>query len=45
MANGKESPYKSVFSKKSIINGHEVEVTYAKLSDGTIRISDAWINK
>lgn len=25
--------------------GYEVEVTYTKLSDGTIRISDAWINQ
>lgn len=29
----------------SIINGFEVEVTYAKLSDGTIKISDAWLNQ
>jgi hypothetical protein len=45
MTIGNESPYKSVFSKKAIINGHEVEVTYARLSDGTIKISDAWVNK
>lgn len=45
MENGAEGPYKSVFSKKTIINGFEVEVTYAKLSDGTIKISDAWINQ
>lgn len=25
--------------------GYEVEVTYTKLSDGAIRISDAWINQ
>ena len=31
--------------KKAIINGFEVEVTYTKLSDGTIKISDAWINQ
>ncbi|WP_456081133.1 polymorphic toxin type 35 domain-containing protein [Mediterraneibacter sp.] len=30
--------------KKRIIDGYEVEVTYNKLSDGTVRISDAWIN-
>ena len=44
MENGEEGPYKSVFSKKKIIDGYEVEVTYNKLSDGTVRISDAWIN-
>ena len=44
MDTGMEGPYKSVFSKKAIINGFEVEVTYVKLSDGTIRISDAWVN-
>ena len=43
MDNGVEGPYKSVFSKKAIINGIEVEVTYTKLSDGTIKISDAWV--
>ena len=26
-------------------NGFEVEVTYTKLSDGTIKISDAWVNQ
>ena len=44
MDTGMEGPYKSVFSKKAMINGYEVEVTYAKLSDGTIKISDAWVN-
>lgn len=44
MDTGVEGPYKSVSSKKAIINGFEVEVTYTKLSDGTIKISDAWIN-
>ena len=44
MENGVEGPYKSVFSKKMTINGYEVEVTYNKLVDGTIKISDAWIN-
>ncbi len=45
MDNGVEGPYKSVFSKKAMINGYEVEVTYTKLGDGTIKISDAWINQ
>ena len=42
---GIEGPYKTVYSKKAMINGYEVEVTYAKMSDGSIRISDAWINQ
>lgn len=37
--------HKKVFSKKAMVNGFEVEVTYTKLSDGTIRISDAWVNQ
>ena len=45
MDTGVEGAYKSVFSKKGIINGIEVEVTYTKLGDGTIRISDAWVNQ
>lgn len=45
MDTGVEGPYKSVFSKKATINGFEVEVTYTKLSDGTIKISDAWVNQ
>ena len=44
MDTGVEGTYKSVFSKKATINGFEVEVTYTKLSNGTIKISDAWIN-
>lgn len=36
--------YKSVFYKKTIINGFEVKVIYNKLSNGTMKISDAWIN-
>ena len=31
-------------SRKKIIDGYEVEVTYNKLSDGTIKITDVWIN-
>ena len=42
---GVEGPYRSVLSKKAIITGYEVEVTYIRLSDGTIRISDAWVNQ
>ena len=45
MDTGVEGPCKSVFSKKATINGFEVEVTYTKLSDGTIKISDAWVNQ
>ncbi len=45
METGVEGSYKTVYSKKVIINGFEVEVTYTKLSDGTIKISDAWINQ
>ena len=45
MDTGVEGPYKSVFLKKATINGFEVEVTYTKLSDGTIKISDAWVNQ
>ena len=26
-------------------NGFKVEVRYTKLSDGTIKISDAWVNQ
>lgn len=39
---GEEGTYKTVFSKKAIINGFEVEVTYAEVG-GTKRISDAWV--
>ena len=45
MDTGVEGPYKSVLSKKATINGFEVEVTYTELSDGTIKISDAWVNQ
>ena len=43
MDTGVEDPYKSVFNKKGTINGFKVEVTYTKLNDGTIKISDAWV--
>lgn len=46
MDTGVEGPYKSVFSKKATINGFEVEVTYTKLSDGTIKFQmHGYINK
>ena len=43
MEDGVEGPYKSVYSKTAIIDGFEVTVTYTKLSDGSILISDAWV--
>lgn len=45
MDTGVEGPYKAVFSKKAVINGYEVEVTYIKADDGTIKTSNAWINQ
>jgi hypothetical protein len=43
MEQGVEGPYKDVFSKTLDVNGHTVEVTYTKLSNGIIKISDAWV--
>ncbi len=43
MVKGTESSYKSVFSKTLEIGGYIVQVTYNKLTDGSIRISDAWV--
>lgn len=43
MEQGVEGPYKDVFSKILDVNGHTVEVTYTKLSNGIIKISDAWV--
>ena len=43
MDTGIEGPYKTVYSKKAIINGVMVEVTYNKLNEGIIKISDAWV--
>ena len=40
---GTESVYKSVHKKSLEIEGHIVEVTYMKMSDGSIKISDAWV--
>ncbi|STC72739.1 Uncharacterised protein [Clostridium botulinum] len=42
---GVEGTYKSVYSKTLNINGNIVEVTYVKLKNGIIKISDAWIRK
>lgn len=44
MKTGVEGPYKSVFSKRALINRFEVEVTYTKLRNGIVKISDAWVN-
>ncbi|REJ13792.1 MAG: hypothetical protein C6W58_13895 [Bacillaceae bacterium] len=41
--NGADIPYKSVSSRVKMVNGQLVQVTYKKLPDGTIRISDAWV--
>jgi hypothetical protein len=38
MEDGVEGPYKNVFSKALDIDGNTVEVTYTKLSDGTIKL-------
>ncbi|QYY42506.1 polymorphic toxin type 35 domain-containing protein [Aneurinibacillus thermoaerophilus] len=43
MHNGADIPYKSVSSRVKMVNGQLVQVTYKKLPDGTIRISDAWV--
>lgn len=42
---GKEGPYKSVHSKTLKIGENTIEVTYAKLKNGTIKVSDAWVRK
>lgn len=39
---GEEGIYKTVHSKKAVINGFVVEVTYVEI-EGRIRISDAWV--
>ena len=43
MHNGADIPYKSVSSRVKMVNGQLVQVTYKKLPDGTIRISDVWV--
>ncbi len=43
MLEGAENTYKSVYSKTLEIGGKIVEVTYNKLKDGVIKISDAWV--
>lgn len=45
MKNGVEGPYKTVSSKILNINNNKVRVTFRKLPDGQIKISDAWIEK
>jgi hypothetical protein len=45
---GVEKPYKqleNVKIKSSMINGNIVEVTYIKLRDGGIKVSNAWVRK
>lgn len=44
MENGTEGPYKkSALMKSMSVNGQIVEVTFVKLPNGTIKISDAWV--
>ncbi|KIV56419.1 hypothetical protein AM501_09695 [Aneurinibacillus migulanus] len=44
MKNGTESAYKKSARMKSMkVNGQIVEVTFVRLKDGTIKISDAWV--
>lgn len=43
MENGTEYASGSASCKVMTINGYEVEVRYKKLTDGTIRISDAFV--
>lgn len=45
LQNGTEGRYKSVWSKTAKIGKHVVEVTYNKLADGTIAVSDAWVRR
>jgi RHS repeat-associated protein len=43
MKNGKESDYGSARQKTKKIKGKTVVVTFVRLKDGTIRISNAWV--
>lgn len=43
MYTGVTGTYKSVFYKKTIINGFEVKVIYNKLSNGTMKIYYGYI--
>lgn len=43
MRDGTEGSYKSVYMKTLQIGDETVAVTYAKLSDGTIKVSDGWV--
>lgn len=45
MKNGNKSAYKSVFKRVATFGGHVVEVTFIKLANGVIGISDAWVVK
>lgn len=45
MENGTEGSYKGVFSKTLEVGGEIVEVTYTKLENGVIKISDAWVRE
>ena len=44
MKNGKEYPCRSGRCKILNIKGHNVEVRFVRLSDGTIKISDAFVD-
>ena len=45
MKNGVEDPYKTASSKILNINNNKVRVTFIKLPEGQIKISDAWVEK
>ncbi len=43
---GLEKPYKKNGSSKvKVINGHIVEVTFARAKDGTIKIGCGWVQE
>lgn len=43
METGGDVPYKNTASKVKIINDELVQVVYAKMPNGRIRIGDAWV--
>lgn len=43
LKNGTEESYKTVAKKVLQVGDELVEVTYKKMADGTIRVSDAWV--
>jgi hypothetical protein len=45
MTHGAEGPYKSVFMKTLRIGDETVVVTYTRLPNGVIKISDGWVAK